>query len=264
MTIFRFFLKAAEGRVLTLSSRFRNLFTVTYSFQSPPQRSFSKTAGMILESLFSKLGQHNPGSAGGSRCRAAMRPDRRREGKCHLPAIREPAAGCPGMSLVLAPAAPCPHPPRAFLRPRSGPPEASPGPGRWPADSGLQDRKTHRDFPEAPILSSPVPLHRAPLGSLPPSVHRPLSSRRTPRLPAGGKTPSGASRPPAPVGRPLLQGSLAQPTATAARPSPLTGTSPSSHFSAHSVPRAPHFGRIWAPGSRATSAEKPDHALATP
>lgn len=196
---------------------------------------------MVLESWYSKLGQRNPGSAGGSRCRAALRPDRCREGECHLPAIREPVAGCAGMSPVLAPAGPRPHPPRALLRPRSGPPEASLGPGRWPADSGLQDRKTHRDFPEAPILSSPAPapLHRAPLGSLPPSVHSPLSPRRNPRLPAGGKTPSDASRPLAPIGRPLLQGSLAQPTAAAARPSPLTGTSPSSHLSAHSAPRIP-------------------------
>ncbi|MEJ1277099.1 hypothetical protein NN561_008011 [Cricetulus griseus] len=134
-------------------------------------------------------------------------------------------------------AAPGPHPPRA----PSGISTCSVSGTREVAGGlRLQDRKTHRDFAEAPILSSPPSPPRAP--GLAPSVRPPTA----PSAPAGspgclraGKL-SGASRPRAPVGRPLLQGSLAQPTAAAAaRPSPLTGSSPSSHLSAHGAPRAP-------------------------
>lgn len=112
-----------------------------------------------------------------------------------------PVAGCAVMSPVLAPAK---RPARSRPAPSSGRARVhlkhlwSPGGGR--RAPGCRTARRTETSPEAPILSSPAPapLHRAPLGSLPPTGHGPLSSRRTPRLPAGGKTPSGASRPPPP------------------------------------------------------------------
>lgn len=86
-------------------------------------------------------------------------------------------------------AEPGPHPPRATSPAALGSTCSISGTREVASGLRLQDRKTHRDFPEAPILSSPAPapLHRAPLVSLPPSGHNPLSSRRTPGCLRAGK-----------------------------------------------------------------------------
>lgn len=189
---------------------------------------------------------------------AALRPDPRREGDCHLLAI-----GAGDGDVVR-----CPRRLHRSARPTSSPRPAAAlrstcsisGTREVAGWLRLQDRKTHRDFPEAPIRSSPPSPPRAP--GLAPSVRpRPplLPQDPPPRLPAGGKTLSGASRPRAPVRRPLPQGSLAQPTAAAAaRPSPLTGSSRSSHLSARSR-RAPG-PLVWRPQlesrGRVTSARR--------
>lgn len=114
---------------------------------------------------------------------------------------------------------------------------------RYPGGGRLAPAAGPQDAPRLPrgadskfaALATARPWAR----SLRPSTAPSPSAGSPPRLPEGGKTLSGASRPRAPVRRPLQQGSLAQPTAAAAaRPSPLTGSSRSSHLSARSQ-RAP-------------------------
>lgn len=118
---------------------------------------------------------------------AALRPVPRREGDCHLPAI---GAGdgdvvrCPRRLHRRARSASAPRPLRP--RPRSGPPAASPVPGRWPAGSGCRTAR-RTETSQRRRFEVRRPRHRAPLGSLLPSVHSPLSTRRIPSQAACGR-----------------------------------------------------------------------------
>lgn len=158
---------------------------------------------------------------------------------------RGPAAGCGVMSLVLAPAAPGPHPPIPLTLPPppaalrstcsiSGTREVASGlRAAGPQDAPRLPRGANSKFagagaspPRAPWLAPSVCPQPPLLSQDPPAACGRENSVRC--LPPPGSRPTSAPT-----------GSLAQPTAAAARPPPLTRTSPSSHLSAHSAPRAP-------------------------